>query len=77
MTENETQPRRGRPRPLVTLERDEKVFEVLSVADAAMTRKEVAEKLGWEGNVVYACLNRLRRTDRVKKVNGNTYQLLR
>jgi DNA-binding IclR family transcriptional regulator len=77
MTENQEAPRRGRPRPLVTLERDEKVAEALQAAGAAQTRRELTERVGLPGNQVYACLHRLRRTDRVRKVNGNTYQLTR
>jgi len=69
--------RRGRPRPLVTLERDEVVFKALDEAGATRTRKELTELTGLPGNQVYACLNRLRRTDRVQKVNGNSYRLLR
>lgn len=78
MTENqEAAPRRGRPRPLVTLERDERVADALAQVAESQTRRDLTERTGLPGNQVYACLNRLRRTDRVKKVNGNSYQLLR
>lgn len=68
-------PRRGRPRPLVTLERDDRVAAALAERES-WSRRELAEHLSWEGKVVYACLNRLRRTGRAEKVAGSRYRAL-
>lgn len=67
--------RRGRPRPLETIRRDEHVLEVLSsFKGETRTRKEIADHLGWEGKAVFACLSRLRVAGKVEKVNGNNWR---
>lgn len=64
---------RGRPRPDVTVERDEKVLA--AITEAPGTRKELVERLGMAGNEVYLSLYRLSRADPPKIVkNGATWQ---
>lgn len=67
-----TDGRRGRPRPQATIERDEQVRALLA-SEGALTRREIAEKLGWEPKDAYASLWRLRNYEHaVEKVQGKS-----
>jgi predicted transcriptional regulator len=68
-------PRRGRPRPVLTIERDKAVASAMS-ADPAKewTIAEMAAKLGWENKIVYACLNRLIWGGVAEKTGRTTYK---
>lgn len=55
----EVDTKRGRPRPQATLQRDAAVRDALRNG-GAMSKKELAEKLGWEEKLVYQSLWRLR-----------------
>ena len=55
-------PRRGRPRPDATLERDAKVLASIT-ASGPVTRAQIAENTGLKGNEVYLSLYRLSRSD--------------
>jgi biotin operon repressor len=67
--------RRGKPRPLATIQRDEQVKAAL--AAGPLSRQGLAEKLGWESKDVYASLWRLRHYgNEVEKTSGkNEWQL--
>lgn len=66
----ETSGRRGRPRPLDTLERDERVLELLRTA-GPLTTAEIAEKLQLEGkSIAYLSVYRLSRSGKVAKSTG-------
>lgn len=56
--------RRGRPRPDVTIQRDEQVFELLA---EPLTRGQLVERTGLKPTQVYLALYRLRKADRVQK----------
>jgi site-specific DNA-cytosine methylase len=58
--------RRGRPRPSETIDRDQKVFDVL--ATSGLTRETISTTLGLESNLVYLSLWRLKRDGRVERV---------
>lgn len=64
----EKPPRRGRPRPAATVERDNKVFEVLGTN--ALTRDEIANLVGVSSDSAYLSLHRLRREGRVQREAG-------
>ena len=62
---------RGRPRPQATIQRDDAVKAAL--AEGPLTRKQLAEKLGWESKDVYASLWRFRHYDKqVEKLEGKS-----
>jgi hypothetical protein len=65
----ENTPRRGRPRPSVTLERDEQVFGELT--SGGRTRTQLSEVIDATPGQIYLSLYRLRKTDRVEKVREN------
>lgn len=59
-------PRRGRPRPQETLERDTAVLELLRQR-GNLTRNEVAGALGITTTLAYLALSRLARAKKVKR----------
>jgi predicted ArsR family transcriptional regulator len=71
MTEASTEAdtRHGRPRPQDTIERDEKVAQLLS-AEGPLTREEIATKLGITPSIAYMSLFRLRKSGDVAKATG-------
>jgi predicted ArsR family transcriptional regulator len=60
--------RRGRPRPQDTIDRDEQVYQLLT--KGALSRVEIAEKLGIEPKAAYLSLFRLKRDGYVKRTQG-------
>lgn len=67
----ETSGHRGRPRPQATIERDNQVRTALEAGP--LTRKAIAEKLGWDAKDVYASLWRLRHYgEQVQKLPGKS-----
>lgn len=64
---------KGRPRDEATIQRDESVVKALGEGPA--TRDELATKLDIAGNLVYLSLWRLRKADKVIKLNGKTWAL--
>jgi predicted transcriptional regulator len=52
--------KRGRPREAWSIERDEKVMEILR-AEGPMTRNDLADRMGLPPQLVYHALDRLRR----------------
>lgn len=70
--------KRGRPRPEVTKDRDEKVYTMVAEAgDAGLTRKQIDERLTAETGEAkpggYLSLYRLRIANRVHKAAGNAH----
>lgn len=61
----QTAPRRGRPRPVETIERDERIHALL--AEGACSRSEIAHETGLTTDLVYLALTRLRRDGRVRQ----------
>lgn len=64
-------PRRGRPRPTTTIERDEHIHALL--ADKPRTRNQLAHETGLTPSLVYLALDRLRTAGRIRQCihNGN------
>jgi len=60
---------RGRPRPIETIERDEKILKLLQ-RSGSFTRNQIAEALGLDTTITYLSLDRLRRQGRVRKCAG-------
>jgi hypothetical protein len=58
-------PRRGRPRPTTTIERDENIHALL--ADKPRTRNNLAEETGLRPSLVYLALDRLRTAGRIRQ----------
>lgn len=61
----QTAPRRGRPRPAETIERDEKIHALL--VEGACSRGQLAERTGLTTDLVALALQRLRRADRIRQ----------
>lgn len=61
----QTAPRRGRPRPAETIERDERIHQLL--AEGARSRSEIAHETDLTTDLVYLALTRLRRRGRVRQ----------
>lgn len=59
-------PRRGRPRPPETLERDGQVLQLLERM-GPLTRNDLAEALGIAPQLAYLALSRLAREGKVKR----------
>jgi predicted ArsR family transcriptional regulator len=60
---------RGRPRPQDTIERDNRVHQVL-IDKGHLTRQQLADELGVKPSIAYMSLFRLRRDGRVQRVAG-------
>jgi predicted transcriptional regulator len=69
----DSKPRRGRPRPPESIERDETIHRLLSDT-GPLTRNQIAEQTGFTHSLVYLALSRLRQAGRVKRCldNGQT-----
>jgi hypothetical protein len=61
----QTAPRRGRPRPAETIERDEHLYNLL--AQGSRSRGQLAHETGLTADLVALALGRLRRADRVRQ----------
>lgn len=61
----QTAPRRGRPRPAETIERDERIYQLL--AKSARSRGDLAHATDLTTDLVYLALTRLRRDGRVRQ----------
>lgn len=61
----QTAPRRGRPRPIETIERDERIYELL--ATESMSRGQLAQETSLTTDLVALALGRLRRDGRVRQ----------
>jgi hypothetical protein len=66
----ETSGRRGRPRSADTLERDQVVADAL-VKFGVQTKEQLAEALSLKPTLVYLSLWRLRKEDRVRRVDAD------
>lgn len=61
----QTAPRRGRPRPAETIERDERIYQLL--AEGSMSRGQLAQEANLTTDLVALALGRLRRDGRVRQ----------
>ncbi|WP_164387187.1 hypothetical protein [Streptomyces sp. OM5714] len=61
----QTTPRRGRPRPTETIERDNQIHALL--VDGALSRGQIAQETGLTADLVHLALRRLQRDDRVRQ----------
>lgn len=73
VTDADGEKSKGRPRDPNVAERDEKVLT--AIAEGPITRDALAAKLDIPGNHVYLSLWRLRRADKIVKLNGKTWAL--
>jgi len=65
---------RGRPRPEVTIARDEEIFAFLTESGQA-NRVSIAAAFGVNVNIVYLSLSRLRKDGRVRTVRDGKRHL--
>lgn len=61
----QTAPRRGRPRPAETIERDERIYGLL--AEGSMSRGQIAQETDLTADLVALALGRLRRDGRIRR----------
>ncbi|MFE6634643.1 hypothetical protein ACFVFT_15100 [Streptomyces tendae] len=61
----QTTPRRGRPRPTETIERDNQIHTLL--AGGARSRGQIAQETGLTTDLVHLALRRLQRDGRVRQ----------
>lgn len=61
--------KRGRPRPQDTMDRDEKIYQLLAQS-GPLSKEEVATRLGFANNLVYMSLYRLQRDNYVRRVTA-------
>jgi len=61
----QTVPRRGRPRPAETIERDETIHQLLT--EGSRSRGQLAQETGLTTDLVALALGRLRRANRVRQ----------
>lgn len=61
----QTAARRGRPRPAETIERDQRIYELL--AAGSMSRGQLAQETGLTTDLVALALGRLRRAGLVRQ----------
>jgi predicted ArsR family transcriptional regulator len=59
-------PRRGRPRPEDTIERDRQVLDLL-IEEGPLPRNQIADRLGTTHTLAYLALTRLRNRGLVKR----------
>jgi predicted ArsR family transcriptional regulator len=59
-------PRRGRPRPEESIERDLRIRTLL-INEGPKTRNEIADSLGMSKSLAYLALSRLRESGKVKR----------
>lgn len=62
-------PRRGRPRPESTIQRDEQVFQALVAG--GKTREDLATETGLTKSEVYLSLHRLRNAGKVERTRDS------
>lgn len=67
-------PRRGRPRPAETIERDRKILAMLRANPDGLSRNAIAEEMGLETVKTWLALDRLRRQDLARKINAEGSQ---
>lgn len=67
-------PRRGRPRPAETIERDRKILAMLRASPDGLSRNAIAEEMGLEPVKTWLALNRLRQQGLAKKINAEGSQ---
>lgn len=63
-------PKRGRPRPQETIDRDEQILNLLVESGKPRTRNEIMQETGLTSVQVYLSLSRLRLEDRATYVGG-------
>jgi DNA-binding transcriptional regulator GbsR (MarR family) len=63
-------PKRGRPRPQETIDRDEQIWRLLEEGKP-LTRGEIMEKTGLSPVQIYLSLNRLRSIGKATYVGGH------
>lgn len=61
----QTVPRRGRPRPVETIERDDRIHALLT--EEARSRGQLAQATGLTTDLVHLALGRLKRAGRVRQ----------
>lgn len=61
----QTAPRRGRPRPVETIERDDCIYDLLT--EGALSRGQIAEQMELTTDLVALALRRLQREGRVQQ----------
>ncbi|MDT0387796.1 hypothetical protein [Streptomyces dubilierae] len=61
----QTTPRRGRPRPAETIERDERIYTILTAGPRS--RGQLAQETDLSTDLVHLALGRLRRAGRVRQ----------
>lgn len=61
----QTAPRRGRPRPAETIERDETIHQLLT--KGSRSRGQLAQETGLTADLVALALGRLRRDGRIRQ----------
>jgi predicted Rossmann fold nucleotide-binding protein DprA/Smf involved in DNA uptake len=64
---------RGRPRPASTIERDERVYAVITAEGAS--KKDIVAAVDLPGNEVYLSLYRLQRDGKIKREGSNWKRL--
>ncbi|MFF7870488.1 hypothetical protein ACFZCT_29015 [Streptomyces qaidamensis] len=65
----QTAPRRGRPRPAEIIERDERIYTLLT--GGPRSRGQLAQETGLTTDLVHLALGRLRRAGRIRQcLNG-------
>lgn len=62
---------RGRPRPIESIERDEKILKLLK-GKTPMTRNQIADKLDLRRGLVYLSLDRLRKEGRIDRIENDS-----
>lgn len=67
-------PRRGRPRPAETIERDRKILGLLKANPDGMARNAIAEEMGLEPVKTWLALDRLRGQGLAKKIHAEGSQ---
>jgi len=63
---SDTEVKRGRPRPQEVMDRDEAVYAAIAARDG-VTSEELSEATGFEKNMVYLSVFRLRKEGRVER----------
>lgn len=62
-------PRRGRPRPAETIERDRNILGLLQANPDGLSRNAIAEEMGLEPVKTWLALDRLRERNMAKKIH--------
>jgi len=72
LTEPGLIPTKGRPRPQATLDRDERVYQILEQAPDGLSRDEVATQTEISPSAAYLSLFRLQRDGRIVKISSGS-----